>query len=97
MSFETFWSITGNWLSNFCFQVACMLKTFAQICEIASTNNQSITNSIRCKSHQETVSLHVMQLKIFGSHLTCKIANKCLNVGKRMEKVERKKDNRLFP
>ena len=35
MSFETFWSITGNWLSNFCFQVACMLKTLAQICEIA--------------------------------------------------------------
>ena len=34
-----------------------------------------------------------MRLKICDSHLTCKVANKCLNVRERVEVVEWKKDS----
>ena len=41
-----------------------------------------------CKPHREAVwCLHAMRLKIRSSHLTCKVANKCLNFldGKEVE------------
>ena len=48
------------------------------------------------KSHQVAVwLLHTIRLKIRGSHLTCKIENKCLNVCERMKLVERNIDNFL--
>ena len=51
------------------------------------------------KSHEVAVCLlHAMRLKIHDSHLTCKVANKFLNVCKRVEVVERNEDGLLtFP
>ena len=39
--------------------------------------------------------LHTMRLQKRGSHLTCKVANKCLNVRERVEVVDRNKDAAL--
>ena len=36
--------------------------------------------------------LHALRLKIEGSHLNCKTANKCLNVRERVDMVDRNKD-----
>ena len=38
-----------------------------------------------------------MRLKIQGSHLTCKVANKCQNVREQVEVVEREKDCPFLP
>ena len=44
------------------------------------------------KSHRVVAwKLQVMRLKIHGSHLKCKVANKCLNVCKRVEVVDSNK------
>ena len=40
-------------------------------------------------------SLHPMRLKLGGSHLTYKVASKCLNVCERVIVAERKVDGRL--
>ena len=41
------------------------------------------------KSHRIAVwQTRALRLKIRDSHLTCKVANKCLNVRKRVEVVE---------
>ena len=52
------------------------------------------------KSRQVAVWLiqAVVQLKIRGSHLTCKVANKCLNVREGVEVEKRNKNGPLpFP
>ena len=50
------------------------------------------------KSHREAVwCLHAMRLKIRSSHLTCKVANKCLNFLDGMEVEQRDKNAPLFP
>ena len=50
------------------------------------------------KSHSVLVwYLQAMRLKIRGSHLKCKVANKCLNVRERVELVGRNKDASPFP
>ena len=41
------------------------------------------------KSHRVAVwQIQALRLKICDSHLKCKVANKCLNVGERVEVVE---------
>ena len=40
------------------------------------------------KEGENDQPLRVLRLKICDSHLTCKVANKCLNVRERVEVVE---------
>ena len=48
------------------------------------------------KSHQMPVSqLQAIRIKILGSHLTCKVANKCLNIREQEEVGEINKDGPL--
>ena len=49
------------------------------------------------KSHQVLVwLLHATSLKSYGSHLTCKVVNKCLNVHERVAVARINKDGRLL-
>ena len=48
------------------------------------------------KSHPAAVwQVQVVRLTIGGSHLACKVANKCLNVRESMKVVERNKNGPL--
>ena len=94
-----------GWLVHLVSRIACNTKVIVKKARIKSLrkHTKNVTPSLNQmairlggKSHRVAVWwIQTVRLKICDSHLTCKVANKCLNVREWVEKVEWNK--RRFP